>query len=336
VGLAAAGFSERVIATDRNQRAVEITRFNALLNDVEHVEARAGNLLEPVAGERFDLVLSNPPFVITPQRRLMFRDSGMRGDEFCRQLIREIPTILAEGGHCQLLTNFAHTSDRSWRDDLSAWFADLGCDALVFVTRQQRIDEYAMNWITTTESQDATVVPRMFDEWMEFYENEQIEKISYLLVTLRKRENVRNWIHIDDEPVLIADACGDAIRRRITLIDFLKDVPSYEALLSEPLKLDADARLVQEHLMADDGPHVTSSRCEMVGGIRHSARLDVHVTRLLTYCDGKHPLGQLLDGMAEMLQIDVQRVIEIALPAVRHLIERGILIPSRLSTQAKS
>ncbi len=242
LGLVASAFSSEVVATDRNERAVAMARFNARLNQIDRMETRVGDLWDPVVGERFDLVLSNPPFVITPQRRLLFRDSGMRGDEFCRRLIREVPAYLEQGGFCQMLGNYAHRRDKPWRQDLSDWFSDLGCDVLVLVTRRQPIDEYAMDWITSTESQDVAVVPRMFNEWMDYYESEQIEQVSYLSVNLRQRSGSANWIYVDEEEVRIAGQCGDAIHNRFALLDFLVQLPSDAALMDECLMLDPHAQ----------------------------------------------------------------------------------------------
>ncbi|MFD0381963.1 methyltransferase [Streptomyces stramineus] len=55
----------RVTAVDASVRAVLTTRLNALLAGCR-VRALSGDLLEPVAGERFHLVLANPPYVPTP------------------------------------------------------------------------------------------------------------------------------------------------------------------------------------------------------------------------------------------------------------------------------
>ncbi len=53
----------RVVAVDVNPEAVRCARVNALLHHLEdRIEARQGDLFAPVAGERFDLVLFNPPF----------------------------------------------------------------------------------------------------------------------------------------------------------------------------------------------------------------------------------------------------------------------------------
>ena len=327
LGLVAAEFSEQVVATDCNPRAVDISWFNARLNGVDALEARAGDLWEPVRGERFDLVLSNPPFVIAPMPHLTFRDSGMRGDEFCRRIIREVPEFLEEGGYCQMLANFAHRADRPWREELGEWFAGTGCDALVFVSRREPIDEYAMNWITTTESQDAAVVPALFAEWMEDYASQGITEVSYLLVNLRRRSGPSNWVHVDDEGAKIAGPCGDAIAERFALLDCLGTLSSDDAVQDRRWRLHPDARLVQEHVMTNDGPRVVHNQLDMRGALRHFAGLDVNVLRLLAGCDGQQPLSTLLDGMAETLGIERQRVTQVALPVVRHLIERGFLLP---------
>src|SRR5437879_1195044 len=86
--LFAARHSEHVIAVDKNPRALDFTRFNAQLNGLRNVEGRQGDLFEPVAGLRFDLIVCNPPYVISPESRYTFRDSGRRGDALCEDVVR--------------------------------------------------------------------------------------------------------------------------------------------------------------------------------------------------------------------------------------------------------
>src|SRR5690606_7733671 len=68
-----------VVATDLSARALAYARFTAALNDLE-LDLRQGSLLDPVVGETFDLVVSNPPFVITPRAEGVplyeYRDGG--------------------------------------------------------------------------------------------------------------------------------------------------------------------------------------------------------------------------------------------------------------------
>ena len=76
----------RVTGTDRNARALRLAAMTAELSGVAPFDLREGSLFEPVAGERFDLIVSNPPFVVSPDSateggRFVYRDSGLPGDE---------------------------------------------------------------------------------------------------------------------------------------------------------------------------------------------------------------------------------------------------------------
>src|SRR3954470_24521905 len=73
--LLAALHAEHVIATDVNQRALDFTRLNAALNRLTNVECKLGSLFEPVGGT-FDLITCNAPYVVSPERRWAYRDSG--------------------------------------------------------------------------------------------------------------------------------------------------------------------------------------------------------------------------------------------------------------------
>jgi methylase of polypeptide subunit release factors len=91
--------AREVVATDVNERALWITRLNAELNGSQGIDVRDGSLFEPVAGEQFDLVVTNPPFVISPAtgERLVYRDSGLPGDEVVRRVVTEAPRHLGRG-----------------------------------------------------------------------------------------------------------------------------------------------------------------------------------------------------------------------------------------------
>jgi SAM-dependent methyltransferase len=77
LALLAAEHAERVVATDISPRALVFADFNAALNGVGNVELREGSLFGPVEGERFDLAISNPPYAVSPESRLVYRDSGL-------------------------------------------------------------------------------------------------------------------------------------------------------------------------------------------------------------------------------------------------------------------
>ena len=127
--------AQHVTATDLSDRALEFTRFNLVLNaqalglaltpdgqlPAERIRLVQGDLLDPVAGEQFDLIVSNPPFVITPRDAgagegagttqipegiNTYRDGGRTGDRLLAELITRLPDHLAPGGTAQLLGNW--------------------------------------------------------------------------------------------------------------------------------------------------------------------------------------------------------------------------------------
>ncbi|MFB8352867.1 HemK2/MTQ2 family protein methyltransferase [Streptomyces niveus] len=79
LALAAARRGARVTAVDRTRRAVLTTRLNAALAGLG-IEAVRGDLLAPAVGRRFDLILSNPPYVPAPDVGLPVRGPARAWD----------------------------------------------------------------------------------------------------------------------------------------------------------------------------------------------------------------------------------------------------------------
>src|SRR5262249_35646274 len=160
--------------------------FNAQLNGIHNVQCLVGNLFEPVAGRRFDLVISNPPYVISPTQRFLFSDSGVRGDHFCRNIVERSASFLEDGGYSQIMGNWANAAGQSWQESLAAWFDGSGCDVLVWGAETQDASDYATNWIQQTEPGQLDRFPALYDAWMSYYDREGIEAVTYGLITLRR------------------------------------------------------------------------------------------------------------------------------------------------------
>jgi len=106
--------AEHVVATDISERALELAALNAALNGIDTIEFRLGSLFDPVAGERFDHIISNPPFVITPRTpgvpSYEYRDGGLVGDALVEAVVRGAAAHLNPGGVAQLLGNWEYRS----------------------------------------------------------------------------------------------------------------------------------------------------------------------------------------------------------------------------------
>jgi len=326
LALAAAADAQTVVATDTNPRALAFTQFNAQLNQIGNIQCQAGDLFEPVATRQFPWIVCNPPFVISPTRRYLFRDSGQRGDEFCRRLIRAAIEHLEPGGFLQCTANVAHQTGRSWKADLEGWFDGLACEVLVLVERTEDASEYAMNWILSTETKDQTLGGQRFQSWSEYFEREGIEAVSYLLITLRRSTGGSRWIQIDDPPCQIVGPCGDELQRFFEWRTAC-DAPERTAdLLNQRLRLAPGVRIQQEYEMTSAGLTLEHVRLQKTGGLRYPLAIHVNVARLLAGCDGRQPLRALVEDLSRVLEADFEQTAAIALPVIRTLLERSVLV----------
>jgi release factor glutamine methyltransferase len=92
----------RVLAVDINPEAVRCASMNVLLNRLEaQVEVRQGDLFAPVADERFDLVLFNPPFYRGIPRGAL--DHAWRGLDVFERFAAGLPAALAPAGRALLV-----------------------------------------------------------------------------------------------------------------------------------------------------------------------------------------------------------------------------------------
>ena len=130
----AARRSRRVVATDISSRALELAGATFALSRVENVELRHGDLYAPVAGERFDRIVSNPPFVITPRREGVpvyeYRDGGRVGDGIVEEVVRGAADHLVPGGTAHLLGNWEYRADEDGLSRVTRWLEQAGLDGL--------------------------------------------------------------------------------------------------------------------------------------------------------------------------------------------------------------
>lgn len=323
----AAPHSDRVLAVDCNPRAVRLAAFNARLNGLTNVECREGDLFGPVEGDRFDLVFSNPPFVISPERRYLYRDSGMHGDEISQKIVRQVPRFLCEGGYCQILCNWAHLTGQKWEDRLAAWFTGAGCDAWVMQSETLDAAAYAVKWIRHTERDAPDRFAERFDQWLDYYERHRIEAVGAGLITLRRRSGGSNWFRADAAPPKMLGPAGASIELGFRLGDFLEAARDDQELLNTCLRCSPDARLHQHAEPAADAWRVTDCQLELASGLAYTGDADPYIAALLARCDGRRRLGDLMGELAVAMGQDRSALTATCVALVRRLVERGFLLP---------
>ncbi len=321
-----AGHTRHVVATDVNRRALALTGLNASLNEIE-VDLRAGSLFEPVAGERFDLVVTNPPFVVSPGtgERLVYRDSGLPSDEVVRRVVTAAPQHLSPGGYCQVLANWVHRRGEPWQERVSGWLAGSGCDAWVVQREVSDPAEYVELWLKDAGVHGRPDYPERYDAWLSWFAEQDIEAVGFGWLHLRRlpddasREPVR---HLEEWPFHVEQPLGGEVVERARRTDLLADT-SDEQLLACRLVARVDVR--QETLGEPGAADPEAIVLRQQRGMRRARQADTVEAGLVGACDGDLTVGAILDALAELLGEDAQGLRRDRTTAVRELVADGFL-----------
>jgi methylase of polypeptide subunit release factors len=213
--LLAARHADRVVGVDINPRALEYAAYNAELNGLENLDWRLGSWFEPVAGERFDLVVANPPYVVSPEDHLTYRDSGEPGDALVLRLLGELPAYLDEGGFGQVLCNWIPRGE-DWRSPIEEAVAGQGCDLVILRYSETEPEEYARQWNDRLRQRDHAAFDDVVARWAAHYRELGIDSIAFGLAALRRRSGGANWVRAIAVPGWPTEGAGDHLERLFT------------------------------------------------------------------------------------------------------------------------
>lgn len=314
-----------IVATDVNERALTLAAATARLNGMSW-DLRRGSLFEPVAGERFDLIVSNPPFVVgTGARDYMYRDSGMVGDSVSRRLIEQVGDHLEPGGTAQIMANWIVRTGQDWRDRVTGWLAGTGLHAWVVQREFADPVNYVSLWTADAgESPEATA--RRGGQWLDWFDDEGIAGIGMGMITLRApRAGERRAPEQILEEITGADEAltGPEIEAFFARREYLHDTTD-EKLLAARLST-APVFLEEQSLPGPEGWQRVGAAVRRPGGPAAVLGVDEVSRALLAGCRGEVPLGLLIDLLAAHHGVDADALAAAALPVVREAIGRGIL-----------
>jgi methylase of polypeptide subunit release factors len=321
-----AAHSDQVVATDVNQRALWMTRLNARLNGAANIEVRDGSFFEPVEGERFDLIATNPPFVISPAtgERLVYRDSGLPGDRVVEDIVRAVPDFLNDGGWAQVLANWVVVEGTPWDQRLASWL-DGSCHALVVQREVVDPATYVELWLKDAGLHGAPDYMRRYDTWLAWFEEQGIEAIGFGWVNLR-RTGAPGTLRIEEWPYDVEQPIAPAIHAFGQAVEALQALQTDDALLAATLVVRPDVQ--QETLGAPgaEDPHTVVLRQQR--GFRRARQADTIEAALVGACDGELTVGQVLDALAQLLDAPPAETRAAYAPAVRELVAEGFLEPA--------
>ncbi|WP_072313634.1 DUF7059 domain-containing protein [Agrococcus sp. Marseille-P2731] len=320
--------AERVVATDISARALGFAELTAALNGVDGIELRLGSLFEPVAGERFDLIASNPPFVITPRTagvpEYEYRDGGEPGDALMAAVVAGLAEHLVEGGQARLLGNWETVGDTTGLERARGWSEGGDVDAWAIERDALSPVGYAELWL-----RDGGTLPRdadhdrLLDAWLDDFEARGVREIGMGWLALRKHggapslerfERIGHPVQLEHVGAHLASAFADA-----AALAALDD----EALTAAHLVVSPDVTEARHQLPGAAGPTVIELR--QGGGLGRTLSVDTALAALVGACDGELAIGQLVAAIAGLLEVDGDVLGADLLPRVRELLVTGFL-----------
>ncbi|MFE1664676.1 methyltransferase [Microbacterium sp. P02] len=324
---------DHVVATDISERALWFTRLNALLNGVDRIETRFGSLFDPVEGEVFDRIVSNPPFVITPRvdgvPAYEYRDGGMVGDALVEAVVSGVGAHLASGGVAQLLGNWETRDGRDGLARVRDWVESSSVPLDAWVIEREALDplSYAELWI-----RDGGTLPgspafaALVDAWLHDFEDRGVTGVGFGYVLLRRPPS-------GDAPTLAryervgtslgSRALGGHLAQALAVHDRL-DVLDDAQLAASVLLVTADVTEARHHVPGAEEPTVIELR--QGGAFSRTITVDPGLAALVGACDGDLAVGVLSDAIAHLLDVDPRALLADLLPKVRELLFSGFLV----------
>ncbi len=332
--LRARRFADRVVATDVSERALAFTRLNALLNDVDGIETRLGSLFAPVAGELFDRVVSNPPFVITPRvdgvPAYEYRDAGFAGDDLVAAFVSGVGAVLQPGGTAQLLGNWEYRADADGLERVRGWIDASPVPLDAWIVERERLDPlaYAELWVRDGGTAPGTPgYARLIEAWLADFAARGVQGVGFGYLVLRRAASgtptLRRFERVTG-PVGsgIEGGLGAHLADALAAADALAGLDD-GALADAVLTVSGDVTEARHHLPGAEAPSVIELR--QGGGLARTIEVDPALAALVGASDGDLAVGALSDAIAQLLEVDATALRVDLLPRVRELVLTGFL-----------
>jgi SAM-dependent methyltransferase len=292
--LLAAHHCHEVVATDVNHRALAFAAFNAALNRIDNISFREGSLFDPVAHEVFDLIVCNPPYVISPDSDYVYRDSGNSPAALCRDIVASTPQHLSDGGFGTVLVSWPSVPDADWSTVPRTWLGN-GAAAWLLHYRAEDPLTHAASWNKPIAEIDAKRYAAAIDRWLSYDTQQNIEQISFGAVVMRGQPSGSAVIRCD--PLRSGSgSASDQILRVFAAHDDLSCPES--AVLERRFTLVAGHQLEQSLGLVDGQWQGGPTTLALVEGIGFELTLDSIMTQVLIGLDGSSTAQEIVDRVA--------------------------------------
>ena len=356
--------AEHVVATDISARALAFTAFNAALagvsvtgapgagsdiapssgldseadaasesgSDAGRLELLRGSLLEPVAGRRFDLIASNPPFVLTPPA---VREAGLplmeyrdAGGPILPGLVAGLGEHLELGASAVMLGNWEHRGVGSWREVVAAWLPE-GLDAWILERELQDPVEYATMWLRDgglTPERDPEAFDAALEAWIDDFEVRDVRGVGFgYLIVHRPRHPREPWRLLEEVTTSGQGVLGPHVAEVLEMRERLAGLDDDAVADLRPL-LAPD--VTEERHLIPGAAEPTVILLRQGGGLGRTLQASTAVAALAGVADGELSVGQVASAVAALSELNAVDALALRaemVEAARHLLTTGFL-----------
>ena len=353
--------AEHVVATDISARALAFTAFNAALAGVSVIgsdsapgaaseadvkpgpasgsgslELLRGSLLEPVAGRRFDLIASNPPFVLTPPA---VREAGLplmeyrdAGGPILPALVAGLAEHLEPGATAVMLGNWEHRGAGSWRDAVAAWLPE-GLDAWILERELQDPVEYATMWLRDgglTPERDLQAFDSALEAWIDDFEARDVRGVGFGYLIVHRPQSPREpWRLLEEVTTSGQGVLGPHVAEVLEVRERLAGLDDDAVADLRPL-LAPD--VTEERHLIPGAAEPTVILLRQGGGLGRTLQASTAVAALAGVADGELSVGQVASAVAALSELNAADALALRaemVEATRHLLTTGFLRPGK-------
>jgi len=317
--------ADQVVATDLNPRALTLATLTFALNGVD-VTTKMGSLYEPVENQTFDLIATNPPFVISPVigPRLVYRETAYRCDDVMRAVVEGAAPRLNQGGSLHVVGNWAHIAGTDWRDRVAGW-VPADCDA--YIVQREVLDpyEYIEIWLADAGLRGKESYLHNYEQWLTYFDELHIEAIGMGWITIVKSGTHTPNVVAEHWPYPVSQLVSDDLMAHLEAMEY--QTWTDQEILDRHWVLASGA--VQEVTSLPGRPdepiHVVLRRTD---GLQRAIEVDQGLGAVLGACDGELALGQIINAVAHLIEAEPTEFTSRMIPELTRLIGQTWLTPA--------
>lgn len=329
--------AERIVATDVHERALDLARATVTAaGATQRVDLRGGSWFEPVAGECFDRIVANPPFVVgLPEVGHVYRDSGLNLDGASELVVSQVTEHLNPGGTAHLLAAWVHQGEESWQQRVASWLPDTGVAAWIIQRDVADPALYVSTWLTDESVDVRSAEGRARSrEWLQHFHDNEVTGIGFGFVAIQRiGDDEPSDILAEDMSQPVVDPLGPEVEEYFARVEWLRGLVPGEL---ETKHVQLRPGVAREDIALPDteigmGFERAALRLTRTDGPRWQHDIDEHLAAIVA---GLNPqglsIGETIGLYAAAQGYDEAALVDAALPAIVDLIRHGLLIPTEL------